>query len=1057
MLQTFICAVELNKRAALTVRHLRLCVRDSHYPTVFRPVTNTTVEQHIRAKDSTLADPSIICYILRQCEKLRSLMIYGYHLEPLDLEQLAGFLPDLEEVAFIGSSPSRIPLVSNGAILPRLRSLSLDTTCPISSKFTSTLAKRCQLLQELQVCLESTNPESIFGLCEGKLNLKQLTLTRASHMKDNHVRYLVTSFPNLTKLCLTGVAHITASSISLAVTICPTLCDLEIHAELPSQDAYELATERSNMALCNLPALSLKRLLLKNFAIDDASFEMLVQHCPSLAIIGLSNCPKISDVSIATLCRTSRSLTQFHVINCQFIGRKSIQALSLENTYRTIKNVYVESCGEIKPKDIYDLCCAANPYHLTYVCLVDYEDMVRSTVGGYAIERLDSMERQQQKRVFQVTLDEAAIDALANTDLSADPTFAAYPRDRFLNTQQQVLLAKKLNISFVKLKCLIDTTQPSSLKIRNSDDDDIATCASTTTKRHVNYTADVSAETDQSHQPSVIPMTPKQSPSSYAQPEYTAGKNTTSMVPDFINTSIQEQQDGDTNTDSESSPKEEGHSNISNDYGGWGTTNDLTWMQPSKDVTPWQPDITEKYQEQWKNIAVAAHLANNRSISPSEHNEGWGTATAIVPWEETLGYVSEVLEKQNNTPYFQQDAGVWRELNTNEPAVETQERLTDQQKSAHRFSRPTQTSKDWRGRSDENAVPEYLNYSTKPNSESHSPTGKQYSKPTSTTIPKNKHLKPTDDESSGTETLNGHKHSVFQKSKPCARKTQPRQAIPPERMPGGWGNYTTHLVESNHTVTNDTIKGELVDTKDPNHTENTISLDFMWQYMDTHNQTQSSVPSEGTEYSEDVEEKPESYGLSTDWATMAAMSSLGDTNSQGYQNHTSEDEQEEEDDGDDEEEEEKENRMSKSYTDSDKKDPLVALSTTDLRPSPVSTNDLIPMTPMTPMTPATPTMPMMPMTPMTPMTPESHIPLRDNSLRKVAWKIQVGTPNNDLQPLVLYENYTTRESVREFCDMFNMQKDYETLVLKVEEKYVVHNTKQILKKKSKNKKSKLNI
>ncbi|KAF7728286.1 hypothetical protein EC973_006460 [Apophysomyces ossiformis] len=1040
MLKAFVRVIQVNKSAALRVRRLRLCVRDAQYPTVFRPVNDATIEEHVMAKKSMLADPVVILFLLRRCENIQSLTIYGYLLEPKSLEQLVGFLPNLQELSFIGSLPSRMPLEANSAFLPRLRSLSFALPYPVLSDFAAVLAKRCHILQSLQISLETLGVKGLTQLCKGNLNLTSLTLTDASNISCRHVNQIISAFPGLTKLCLDGVANTKANGIVQAAATCVSLHELEIYVDLSAESNFqELATDNEN-PIWSLPDLALRRLIVKNLAIDDISFDTLMRHCRSLAIVGLFNCWNVTDTSMVTLCETSRSLQQLHIIDCRYIGTKTIRAMAKTKAAKTLRHIHVQSCGDIKPRDIYHLCCVASSYYLTNLCLVGYQNIAISAIGSFAIENLDHMESHRQTDGFCVTLNETAIDALANTDLSNDPDFSIIPRDRSLTNRQTILLAKMLNMPLGKLNHMIQCAQ----------DDNNAATLSGSASTSSSDTAEIPWEnTDQIPQATIIPPTIKEIPS----PNTRLNQNMMDTTSICNANSIINTYQTNTSTDPELSPLTE-YSSLGvdekvspsagwsqdqfQDLGGWGVTNDLSWLQPSKDMTPWEPDIVEKYQEQWKHLAIYSQGVNNRNVSPLALEDGWGTAEAIVPWENTQGCVQERLEEQKNTPYYTGSEGRWKQLGTEETVDDKQGNTSDRTKTAGRFSRPVRRDKGDQRRSDESGDSESPRNSAKSSYEGNwtSMSAKsRYNSNNNNTA--HQRQRRADDDSSGSETHNNTKNALpkTRNTGINVRRMQMREAIPPERMPGNWGTYTTYLAESYQTTGNDTTKEVLIDTKTPEPVKNGNGVDSIWKYMDISMQTQSSTPSEETERSENTNEKPGSYQMPIDWAEAIEESSSDDMGCTELQPSMSENEQEEDEDGDDEgEEEEKHQPTSDLFAPGTKNLSVQCLPAPQSQPTYDSGNDSITFTPLSP-------------------TPVVASPLQEG-LAKSILTLKIETPKCGEQPFVLYENCVLRDEVRKFCDAFGMQEDYDRLVVTVEEKYVARKTKLILSTKQKAKKAK---
>ncbi|KAI8138944.1 hypothetical protein BJV82DRAFT_716938 [Fennellomyces sp. T-0311] len=450
-LKLFVASAFPRKSLALQVKHLSLCLRDEDYPTVFRPVLDSTLFRH--NKENLLWSASLITQLARQCENIETLKLYGWRLNPMHIEQIGATLTHLRSISIIGANDSfQQPFVLRNTVA-KLHELRLDGHFVLSLPFASMLASRASLLRSLHVPIMGMEREALTALCSGSLNLTHLTLTYASPMTDGDVQEVLSRFVNLKAFTLHGTEKVTANIIATAISKCRRLESLELRAD-PKSFKKHTGTDWSTTTAST--STSMKRLVIENMIVPDSVMWDLSQSCNSLTTLGLFNCRDVSDSAMAPLLEANNHLQLFHVIRCPGISDQTLAALGKSEARQTIQNVHFESSGDLSPQAIHQLCCAATEYSLRHLRFVDYPNLAQSDIGTYGTER-DVNDPTSPRPI--VTLDERAIDAIAT---ASRYDFAPMPKNRFLTGEQLLRLAKELNIGVEELEDAIERVKVDS-------------------------------------------------------------------------------------------------------------------------------------------------------------------------------------------------------------------------------------------------------------------------------------------------------------------------------------------------------------------------------------------------------------------------------------------------------------------------------------------------------------------------------------------------------------------------------------------------------------------
>ncbi|KAI9492092.1 hypothetical protein BDB00DRAFT_461143 [Zychaea mexicana] len=462
--QLFLGSATSRKRLALYVKRLSLCVRDGECPTIFRAMLDSVLTRH-NQKNIPLRWPELIMHLVRQCENIEALKIYGWQLDPMKIESIGATLSQLTSLTVIGSNETfKRPFVLRN-MMSRLRELRLDGEFYLSVEFAGTLASRAHALRSLEIPLchgknknEMMEEQTLARLCSGELDLTELTLTEGRPMADVHVERVVSAFPNLRSLTLHGTTFVSAGIISTVIANCQNIENIELRADPQTISSQKNKSPTYKGTNSWSTAIHLKRLLLENMIVPEKVMEDLAQSCGSLKTIGLRNCEDITDDALIQLLECNDDLRTLHIIECTSIGDATLEGLARSAAQHSIQDIYMEACGPVSPRAIYLLCCATADHRLRRICFDGYNNLASSIVGSLAIERLDEAQNAAWGAV-RLTLDERAIDALASADSQMNAELMEVPSNRYLTGEQLVMLANELHVSVTFLNDAIEKVQ----------------------------------------------------------------------------------------------------------------------------------------------------------------------------------------------------------------------------------------------------------------------------------------------------------------------------------------------------------------------------------------------------------------------------------------------------------------------------------------------------------------------------------------------------------------------------------------------------------------------
>ncbi|KAL0094868.1 hypothetical protein F4703DRAFT_1043514 [Phycomyces blakesleeanus] len=886
--RAFVNTVMTTKKCALAVRSLSMCADGPDNHAIFKPIDNSDLKLH-DTQLTTLSNPSFIRFMASRCEKLKSLKIYGYNLEGSHVETLASILSDLTDLHIIGnkrdpqdpSSPHPPPFVINSNILSRLRSLSLDGVFSITTSFSKTLATRCHNLQSIHLSLAGMSANGLAELCSHDiLDLKELVFTHAAHIKDSHMTHVLKTFPNLVRLAVENAGHLTVETIRDAFTYSRFLEDLDIRGN----SAYQLPLPNKDSGIDDeetwTVAPNMYRLAIHHLEISNTHLTHILRACPSLTVFGISDCDSLTDEPLEKSFGWLNKLEVAHIIQCKKIGSKTINAMIKKQTRKTIREVNFEGSGHIRPSDIYQLCRETHIHHLKTLRLVNYPELMDSTIGHFATVL-------QEKESIMI-LDEKAIELLVDTPMEQYSDLDQKPQARFLSGDQIIALATELQLSLPALEHILNKVQIMAPDSSEQESDENSSSSQVLHKysnsEYDNQTNKSQAEyTDNSTERTTSQLSTQWPGTSL--PLKTSEPETGVSSPEIQNRSSTQDYTSESERDTSGSllsassfigspsdrPEMESTENINNEksLGGWTQSDGQDWAKGAEistlnpkanhDRKPAQGDSKQKDAMRWnasRGQPMSNGTANKKFNAVFGAEEGWGNVENVVPWEQTKGYVPDVLEAQSNTIYWEQTRdGEWSKLSARKfaelpPAANNQRLSTPISRTPRRRTRAGagggsfRSSDDSSDNSDSEVMRTDIVYNPaegsfqpktqKPTRTTALPTRPRSQSPKTTNLPKYTATTTTATPTTSTPTtiegwnkfrasstmsanlLPNSSSRNFRQPQPRAisgalRKKQGtvRQAIPPGKMTGSWGSYSAQA-----TAVDDQRPHKLIDTDD---------------------------------------------------------------------------------------------------------------------------------------------------------------------------------------------------------------------------------------------------
>nr|CAG8459879.1 1557_t:CDS:2 [Entrophospora candida] len=341
----FLRVVKQSKQRALRIRVLNLCAPEGNNVNSFAPVLCSDHIEHKIMSTYFISKPNLLTNLVRLCENLRKIKVYGWNLSDNHIQSLPQYCPELKEILVIGNNQlTHKAFHSLMSCISDLRVLDLDGVFKLSDNFAEALAIKCPSLCSLKLSTKEISEKGFDTLATKLTKLNNLILQNCSNLTDNNIERFAERNPRLQNLQLLGDA-LTIRSFKVAMH----LKEL-IHFDLRClKEVLILSNEIEWLRpICH----NLRIIILENLPIDDDTISAITVHCKKLEKIAFSRCPYITNNSINSIAENETRLNTLDLLECRNITDASLKCLGRKLNH-SLTHIIIDSCGSFVPEAIH--------------------------------------------------------------------------------------------------------------------------------------------------------------------------------------------------------------------------------------------------------------------------------------------------------------------------------------------------------------------------------------------------------------------------------------------------------------------------------------------------------------------------------------------------------------------------------------------------------------------------------------------------------------------------------------------------------------------------------
>ncbi|KAH8553133.1 hypothetical protein BGW37DRAFT_283321 [Umbelopsis sp. PMI_123] len=454
--QGFYKIVHIKKRLALRVQSLNII----HNPNNFKADTiKRSSLPHHALKESTLAKPTVIMSLIRLCENVKSLQIYGWQIHAQHVDGLSHILPGLQHLTIIGDNEELMTLSSSFRnLLFRLTTLRLDGVRNINASFLDLLDRRSENLENLLLSVQNVGRNGFEILTYGKLPLRELVLTDCAPLKDFHVAEIARAFPQLRTLVLDGAIKLTGESLGHIFERCHEIEKLDIRVEPDYTKQSQPQTGNQHLKLYG-KAGELRQLSLRGICLDTITVQSSLCGHPQLRALTLEASDILSDDDFRLICKSSQYLETIRLVDCSSLTGRGLTSIARTSEAKVI-DVAMIRCGHISSQQIKQFCQGVIDRYQKSLVVSQGRGLTPSEYMNYG-----STDPFTQEPVY--SFDSDAIDLLAQTNHSYDSfndgEHLISQRTYTLDRRQVAMVAEHLGIPSQQLRAAISKVLSISL------------------------------------------------------------------------------------------------------------------------------------------------------------------------------------------------------------------------------------------------------------------------------------------------------------------------------------------------------------------------------------------------------------------------------------------------------------------------------------------------------------------------------------------------------------------------------------------------------------------
>ncbi|KAJ1986545.1 Nonsense-mediated mRNA decay protein 5 [Dimargaris cristalligena] len=301
------------------------------------PVAASQRSAHLKLRSSILADPQIIISLVRVCDQLRDLTIYGWQLRDTDLLTISSLTPCLRQWAIIGGCQySASTLVQVVHQLPHLVSFALDTELTLTSAFDRLASPPGRSFRRLHITGDGIPAQSLTPILARQSALQSLTVAPLLNYSDTLLHSWLGHMCRLQSVTLADSA-VTMETVRIMTENCNQLQYLDVRRA--DKFGPDPTTVEWMMPVC----MSLQALVVANLALTDDIMLMMSNSCRQIQAIGCQECPLFTDEGLNHLVENLYALRAVTCVGCPQITESALILLK-QHQRAHLRYLVLEQC-----------------------------------------------------------------------------------------------------------------------------------------------------------------------------------------------------------------------------------------------------------------------------------------------------------------------------------------------------------------------------------------------------------------------------------------------------------------------------------------------------------------------------------------------------------------------------------------------------------------------------------------------------------------------------------------------------------------------------------------
>ncbi|KAJ1969578.1 Nonsense-mediated mRNA decay protein 5 [Dimargaris xerosporica] len=349
----FLSTVHRYRDTAARIRCLRIMVTPAHEFRVTGNGSTATVTLdpsqllahpalaqhpcHRQVQNSILADPHIIITLVRLCENLQELAIYGWKIRDRDLLTLASLCSRLRHFELVGGSHYSIhSLVQIIYRMPLLEALTLDTNVLVTPELAKICAARQIHLTSLKLTGAGVTGDVLAPILASSSELACLAVAPLLDFTDTHLHQWTSTHRHLQSITLADTA-VDAGTLCHLLERCVHLRHIDIRR------AAKFGPDTAVPEWMVPISASLQALIVENLLMTDDLALMIASNCRSLELLGIRECEQFTDDGVAHFAQNLANLVGITLVQCTHVTENALATLASQQ-HESLLYVVLEQC-----------------------------------------------------------------------------------------------------------------------------------------------------------------------------------------------------------------------------------------------------------------------------------------------------------------------------------------------------------------------------------------------------------------------------------------------------------------------------------------------------------------------------------------------------------------------------------------------------------------------------------------------------------------------------------------------------------------------------------------